>query len=250
MGHGRERRCLMKGQIEVSIVAVFLVVGTIASSRTGAGADTSPAAVDPTDFTSPVSNPYFPLEVGRVAILRGSEDGTRLHERVTVTTRTKTIQGVTATVVSDVQFVDGVLEERTRDWYATDDSGNVWYLGEATAEYDRHGHIVSTEGSWQAGVDGARAGIVMPSDPRPTIAYRQEFLRGEAEDQAWIVARRARATVAYGTLDHLVRSFEWSRLEPGVMDAKLYALDLGIVKEATIVGGTERLELVRVFTRT
>jgi hypothetical protein len=153
------------------------------------------------------------------------------------------VAGVTTTVVVDVLTVDGALAERTEDWYAYANDGTVWYFGEETAEYE-DGRIVSTEGSWEAGVDGAVAGIVMPADPRPTVAYRQEYFPGRAEDQGWIVQRHAEVTVPYGDLDQAVRSLEWSRLEPGVVVAKFYAPGLGLVFERVLAGGAERLELV------
>jgi hypothetical protein len=164
---------------------------------------------------------------------------------VKVTDRTKVIQGVSTTVVRDLLWEDGSLAERTLDWYAADNEGNVWYFGEDTATIDRHGNVIDTEGSWEAGVDGAVAGIIMPADPRPTDATRQEFYRGEAEDQGWIVQRNAERTVPYGHLTNLVRSFEWSRLEPRVVVQKFFAPRLGLAYERVVAGGVESLELVR-----
>ena len=220
--------------------------GAVAASATAGGAARQPAP-NPAQFNHPRANPYFPLEPGTVSHYRGTDDGERLRETVTVTRHTKTIQGVETTVLRDVlRRVDGTLAEKTHDWYAADNDGNVWYFGERTATYDERGHLESREGSWQAGVDGAVAGTIMPADPRPTDAYRQELYRGHAEDQAWIVQRRASVTVPYGTLHHVVRSFEWTRLEPRVMSVKLYAPGLGIVRERDLAGGTETFELVRV----
>lgn len=206
------------------------------------------AAVDPADFRAPVQNPFFPLEPGTVSIYRGTEDGNRLRERLAITNRRKVIQGVTTTVVNDVLHTNGLLAEKTVDWYAADNDGNVWYFGEATATYDEQGHVISTEGSWQAGVDEAVAGMIMPAQPKPTDAYRQELFRGHAEDQAWITQNNARIAVPYGTLDGVVRSFEWTRLEPRVLAQKFYAPGLGIVREQDVAGGTELLELVEVRT--
>ena len=198
-------------------------------------------------FDHPETNPYFPLRQGSVTRLRGSEDGERFHERVTVTGRHKNIQGARTTVVRDVlRRADGTLEEKTHDWYAADNRGNVWYFGEATATYDEQGNVESTEGSWQAGVHGAVAGLIMPAHARPTDAYRQEFYRGHAEDQAWIVQRGAKVRVPYGRFRHVVRSFEWTRLEPRVVSVKLYARGIGIVREQDVAGGNEVFELVAV----
>ena len=244
----------MKKRTIAVVAAVAMVgVGLIAASGPGAPAGAAPhpsvrpaAIVDPADFTSPVSNPYFPLEPGTVSILRGSEDGERLLNRTTITPRKKAIQGVTTTVVNDVLYEDGVLREKTTDWYAPDNSGNVWYFGEATAVYNKKGQVVNREGSWQAGVHGAVAGIIMPASPGPTDAYRQEFFRRHAEDQGWIVARHQLVHVPYGKVDQVVRSYEWTRLEPGVVSVKFYGPGLGIVREKDVSGGTELLELVKV----
>jgi hypothetical protein len=198
-------------------------------------------------FTHPRENPYFPLRPGTTTLLRGSEDGQRFRERVLVTGRRKPILGVRARVVTDVlKTAGGRVVERTADWYAADRRGNVWYLGEDTATYDEQGRVESREGSWQAGVDGAVAGKVMPAHPRAAQAFRQEYYRGHAEDQAWVVGRRASTRTPRGTMRHLVRTFEWTRLEPGVVSTKLYARGVGIVRERDVAGGSESFVVVAV----
>lgn len=235
------------------LAAVVLTTGgtsAVSASPRGPAPAAKHVGVNPGQFKHPQQNPYFPLRPGTVSRYRGTEDGDRYRERVVVTHRTKVIQGVTTTVVSDIlRRADGSLAEKTRDWYAPDDDGNVWYFGETTATYDEHGHLESREGSWQAGVDGAVAGTIMPANPRPTDAYRQEYFRGHAEDQAWIVQRNASTTVPYGTLHHVVRSFEWTRLEKKVLSLKLYAPGLGIVREKDMSGGNESFVLVSVHHR-
>ena len=238
----------MKVTTLATLAAAVATVGGVSAvfaSTSAASPSASRSTVNRSHFDKPQQNPYFPLEPGTVSRYRGTEDGDRYRERVVVTHRTKRIQGVTTTVVSDIlRRADGSLAEKTRDWYAPDNDGNVWYFGEATATYDEHGHIESREGSWQAGVKGAVAGKIMPANPRPTDAYRQELFRGHAEDQAWIVQRNASTTVPYGTLHHLVRSFEWTRLEKRVLSLKLYASGLGIVREKDMSGGNESFVLV------
>jgi hypothetical protein len=165
-------------------------------------------------------------------------------DRVHIADRTKVIQGITTTVVRDIVRTGGRVEEKTHDWYVADDLGNVWYFGERTAIFDRRGNVRSTEGSWESGVDGAMAGIIMPADPRPTDACRQELYPGHAEDQAWVVERGGRLSVPLERVRHVLRTFEWKRLEPRVVSAKLYAPDLGIVRERDVAGGDEDLSLV------
>jgi hypothetical protein len=236
--------------ILATAVTTLCGVSVVSASGGGPSASLTVRTVNHGQFDHPQQNPYFPLHPGTVSRYRGMDDGERYRERVRVTHRTKRIQGVTTTVVSDVLHrADGTLAEKTRDWYAPDNAGNVWYFGEATATYDEHGHIESREGSWRAGVHGAVAGKIMPANPRPTDAYRQEYRRGHAEDQAWIVQRNAHTTVPYGTLHHVVRSFEWTRLEKKVLSLKLYAPGLGIVREKDMSGGNEKFVLVSVHHR-
>ncbi|MDP9299733.1 MAG: hypothetical protein M3P43_02375 [Actinomycetota bacterium] len=239
----RSRRFVM------AALATLLVVGAVSALtvlRRPAVAGTG--GIDSADFTNPVANPYFPLKVGTVSRYQGSDGAERFREQVTVTHWTKKIQGVTTTVILDVlhRADDGSLAEKTWDWYADDNAGNVWYFGERTATYTRAGRVNSREGSWQAGVHGAVAGTIMPANPHPTDAYRQEFLAGHAEDQAWIVQRSAHVTVPHRHLDHVVRSFEWTRLEADVLSLKFYARGLGIVLERDVAGGSEIFRLVSV----
>jgi hypothetical protein len=232
------------------LAATVVALGGMSAAAASAGGPAAGAAtrrVNHGQFTNPRQNPYFPLKAGTVFHYRGTDDGEKFTERVEVTNRTKKIQGVTTTVVRDVlRRADGSLAEKTEDWYAPDHHGNVWYFGEKTATYDESGHLESREGSWQAGVDGAVAGTIMLADPKPTDAYRQEFYRGHAEDQAWIVERDISTTIPYGKVHDVVRSFEWTRLEKKVMSEKLYAPGLGIVRERDMAGGSEFFTLVSV----
>ena len=230
------------------VLGAGLVAGT--SGAGSAAATSGGGGIDPASFRHPVANRYFPLRPGTLSVLRGSNDGVALEQQVRVTRRTKVIEGVRATVIDDsLHRADGSIAEQTVDWYAADDRGNVWYLGEQTATYDERGNVLSRDGSWLAGRDGATAGIIMPADPRPTLAYRQELRRGHAEDQAWIVQNDATTTVPYGNLNKVVRSFEWTRLEPDVVSVKLYAPGLGVVHEGDVAGGTESFDLVSVSSR-
>jgi hypothetical protein len=195
-------------------------------------------------FVRGVDNPWFPLKPGTVLRYRGEKDGTPSTEVMTVTDRTHMIQGVAATVVSDRLYEHGRLAEDTTDWYAQDRDGNVWYVGEATRELDAHGRTTSTEGSWQAGVHDARPGIFMPAHPAVGQSFRQEYLKGHAEDHFAIAELGAHVQVPWGRSDHAMRTREWTPLEPGVIDAKYYVRGIGTVLERTVKGGNERNELV------
>jgi hypothetical protein len=200
----------------------------------------------PARFAARVTNPWFPLRPGAVYEYRGVEDGQAAHQVFTVTRRTKVIRGVRCSVIRDLVYERGRVTERTADWYAQDAAGNVWYFGESTATLDRRGRVRSREGSWQAGVRGARAGIYMPARPRVGVTGRQEYDRGHAEDEFTVVSLHARVRTPAVSSRHALRTREFSPLEPGVLDRKLYVRGVGQVLEASVKGGDDRLELVRV----
>ena len=206
-----------------------LIATAIAGAALAATSAGSPAA-------RPVDNPWFPLRPGTTFHYKGSEDGVPEVNIVAVTHKTKTIQGVKPVVVHDRVFKHGRVVEDTLDWFAQDAKGNVWYMGEGTKELDAKGHVKSREGSWEAGKNGARKGIIMPAHPKVGMSYRQEFEKGHAEDFGKIVKIKG---------DRLT-THEWSPLEPGVLDAKFYKRGLGETGETTLKGGHETLSLVRV----
>jgi hypothetical protein len=154
-------------------------------------------------------------------------------------------EGITARVVTDVATHDGTKLEETSDWYAQDDKGNVWYVGEDTKAYLPNGKI-DTSGSWEAGVRDAEPGIVMEANPQIPDAYRQEFLSNQAEDTAWVTERGGAVTVPDGTFKNVLTTLEATRLEPGAYDQKIYAPGIGIVREQALTGAPELAELVSV----
>jgi hypothetical protein len=196
----------------------------------------SAGAGPPQKFAARVDNPWFPLAPGTTYIYKGVKDGEPTRDVVTVTHRTKLIQGVRCTVVDDRLYVRGRLAERTDDWYAQDSRGAVWYFGEATAELDEHGNVTSREGSWRAGVEGAAAGIFMPAHPKVGQTFSQELFTGHAEDHFAVLS----------VTKQKLLTKEWTPLEPGVVDHKLYTRGVGLVKEENVKGGDERAVLVSV----
>ncbi len=174
------------------------------------------------------------------------KDGHSSRDVVTVLNTTKRIQGVPCVVVDDRLFLDGRLGERTTDWYSQDKAGNVWYFGESTAELDSKGHVTSTEGTWQAGRDGAVAGIYMPANPAVGNSGRQEFYKGHAEDHYRVLDLQASVTTPYTKSNAALLTEEWTPLEPGALDHKLYVRGIGVVLEKSVKGGNELAELVSV----
>lgn len=200
----------------------------------------------PSEFVARVDNPWFPLRPGTVLLYRGRKDGEPSRDRLAVLSETKTILGVRATVVSDKLYLHGKLEERTRDWYAQDRRGNVWYLGEATAELNPNGSVKSREGSWQAGVDGARAGIFMPAHPHRGQSGIQEMYEGHAEDHFQVLDLAAIVETRAAVTNRALLTREWTPLEPGLVDHKYYVPSIGTVLEETVKGGDELNELVAI----
>jgi len=160
-----------------------------------------------------------------------------------VTAETKVILGISATVVHDIVTQDGQVIEDTFDWYAQDRSGNLWYLGEATEEFE-DGVVVSTEGSWEAGVDGAQAGIILPGAPEVGLTYRQEYYAGEAEDAAEVLSLDEQAQVPYGHVRELLLTRDFTPLQRRYLEYKLYAKGIGLVLALTVSGGSDREELI------
>lgn len=205
-----------------------------------------PVDLDPADFSVEIDNPYWPMRPGGRWLYR-EDDGEGGVQRVvvTVTEETKRIaNGIEARVVHDVVSQGGKPVEITDDWYAQDSDGNVWYLGERTAEYE-NGKVVSRAGSWEAGVDGAQPGVIMPADPRPGLAYRQEYYAGEAEDRAKILSLTEQAEVPFGRFSDVLLTKDLVPLEPDVLEYKLYAPGIGPVLTLDVSGASGREELIR-----
>lgn len=195
--------------------------------------------IDPANFQTTVDNPYYPLVPGTTYRFTEMALGEASVNEITVTHETKTILGVPCVVVHDVEIKNGVVAEDTYDWIAQDKQGTVWYFGEATQEISPGG-AVSTLGSWQAGVDGAQPGILMPADPKPGEPYRQEYLLGVAEDMGQIEALGETVTVPAGTYTQSVRTRDWSLLESG-SEKKWYAKGVGMVRAESTAGELETL---------
>jgi hypothetical protein len=235
--------------MSISRIAIVAVAAAAALGAVGA-ASGSLAAVTPAGvgFSAKVTNPWFPLIPGSRYDYVGSKDEQPARDVLTVTHRTRTIDGAECVVISDRLYLAGRLHERTTDWYSQDSAGNVWYFGEQTAELDPSGKVAKTTGTWLAGVDGAKAGIYMFAHPRVGQSARQEYLKGQAEDHFQVLQLDASVRVPAVTSTHALLTKEWTPLEPGVLDHKVYVRGIGTVLEEAVKGGNERLQLVS-FTR-
>lgn len=244
-----------------SIFVLLILLGVVTALGSGCMNDTIPENVsfqelmaeeynpeiNPANFVDDIDNPYFPLEPGTTYVYEGEEEDTTIDVEISVTNQTKEVMGVNTTVVRESEWEDGELVEDTYDWFAQDIEGNVWYFGENSTEYE-DGEVVSTEGSWEAGVDGAMPGIIMQADPQIGDTYRQEYYEGEAEDMAMVISLDENVTVPYGSFENCLVIREWTPLEPGIEENKYYATDVGLLLERTVRGGNATLELVDITT--
>ena len=238
----------MRRTLSISIALLLLASAVVVAAVVPAGGgDTTTGAdstlpvgsegvsLDPAEFTTEIDNPYWPMAVGSRWVYREQDPEGDMRVVVTVTDRTKRIaNGIEARVVHDVVSQDGEPIEVTDDWYAQDSDGNVWYLGEATAEYE-NGKVVTREGSFEAGVDGAQPGIIMPADPQPGLTYRQEYYEGEAEDFAKVLDLSSTAEVPFGSFDGLLRTEDVNPLgDPKQVENKFFAEGVGPILTLSI----------------
>jgi hypothetical protein len=231
------------------MVRAVLFVAAIAAAlmlACGASSTTSAKRPNPADFVSRIDNPWYPLIPGTTFVYTGVKEGKKTRTVLTVTHATKVILGVHCTVLHDNVYVNGHLSERTTDWYAQDKKGSVWYFGESTAELNAKGKVISTEGSWQAGASGAQAGIFMVLHPKVGQQFRQEYYKGHAEDHFKVLSLSATVHTPAASSSHALLTTEWTPLEPGVIDSKLYVRGVGNVKEESVKGSVEKATLISV----
>lgn len=214
-------------------------------SRTSACQLLGQAAYDPAivaaDFSPNITNPWMPLTPGTV-MTYSVPNGLTVIE---VLAQTKVLMGVTCAVIHDKVTVNGVTEEDTYDYFAQDSQGNVWYFGEQTTQFGTDGIPSGVVGSWLAGVNRAKPGIIMKAFPQIGDAYRQEFLIGVAEDAAQVIAFNQTVKVPYGTFSNAMETLEFSGLEPGSSEHKYFVPGVGNVLVVDLVTG-EKNELLSV----
>jgi hypothetical protein len=242
----RRRRALAFGGATLLVAAIAGSAAQAGGSQTiksGAGPGW-PKTLHPSDFVRRIDNPWFPLLPGSKWRYRGVDTDSRFRDNMRVTQRTKKIEGVRVTVVHDVVRRHHKRREITNDFYAQDRHRNVWYFGENTREVDRHGHVTSRAGSFRAGRDGARPGVLIPGHPKVGQKARQEYYKGHAEDHFKVLDVDAHVSSPYVSSNHAVRTREWTPLEPKVLDNKWYVHGVGDVKEKTVKGPKEKLHLV------
>jgi hypothetical protein len=230
--------------VAVALLATAALVIAAGAAASAAGPSYHPK-IDPSHFTNRITNRYLPLVPGTAHRYRGVRDGAPTSHLVTVTRQTRTVMGVRCVVVKDVVMQNQSLVEKTTDWYAQDRAGSVWYFGEDTAEY-QNGVVTSTAGTWEAGVDRALPGIVMPAKPKVGRTYQQEWRPGVALDKATVLALGATVKVPAGTFRPVIVTLDKNPLDPSKIERKWYAPGVGFVRAVLKGGGhSETTELVR-----
>jgi hypothetical protein len=230
-----------------ALVVVLAPMSGIGVTNTGAstGSKYDPE-IDPADFTSEVTNPYFPLVPGTTFVYEGTSEGKAELDTVKVTSEKRPILGVDCIIVHDVVSQEGVVVEDTFDWYAQDKDGNVWYFGEDTRELDARGRVKTTEGSWEAGQHRAQPGIVMMAHPGVGDSYREEYQKGVAEDRGRIIRVGETRATPTDSFNDVVVVAERTRLEPKIVEHKEYAPGIGLITENVVKGADEKSHLARI----
>jgi hypothetical protein len=228
------------------LVAVSLLLSACGAGGQSVGTSPSAAAynpkIDPADFVAVVDNPLYPLKPGTVWEYAVNKEGATEKVVITVMRDTKKILGVTTTVVHDVVTQGGQVVENTWDWYAQDREGNVWYFGEATTKTEAGKS--STEGSWEAGVNGAKPGFIMEAHPKVGDTYRQEYAPGVAEDAAQVLSLNESVTVGTRSFSGCVKTKDYSPLKLDLIENKTFCPRVGQVLVVHVKGPAEREELV------
>jgi len=229
--------------------AALLSVGCGGGEPAALPQGSEPVELDPAGFTIEIDNPYWPMAPGTTWVYSETDgEGNEQRVEVTVTSETKEIMGIEARVIHDLVTENGKPVEDTLDWYAQDADGNIWYLGEDTKEYE-NGRVVSTAGSWEAGVDGAQPGVIVPAAPEVGMTYRQEYYAGEAEDAAAVLSLDEWTQVPYGSFRDVLMTKDYTPLDPDVLEYKLYARGIGPVLVLGVSGGGGREELLELTKR-
>lgn len=225
-----------------ALIPWLAVIAALAASPVLAATEPVLPVFDPAQFTpgTAITNPYFPVTAGMQSkfLAEGVDEAGNSFEETGSSTGTgpgPTLAGVATDTVTDLAYEDGVLVERTLDYYAQDDAGNVWYMGEDVINYvyDDAGKLTGTnsESSWRAGVNGALPGYQMLADPAADAAYFQEFAETDgALDQAMVLGVMGELTVPAGTYKDVLMIYETSKLDPALLEVKYYAPGVGLVR--------------------
>jgi len=221
------------------ITHLFLGVMVVLSA-VSVGAQESSVEIDPTNFVDVIDNPYFPRIPGMRWVYESQTSEGVERVELEVLTETREVMGVQTTVMRDTVTLEGEVVEDTYDYFAQDSDGNVWYFGEAVSNFE-NGQLNDTEGSWEAGVDGAVPGIVMFGDVAAHVGetYQQEVYVGVAEDAAILLSNSAVLTIPYGSFEEVVMTYDFTLLDPESQEVKFLAAGIGEIKSVSLLTGEQ-----------
>lgn len=234
---------LLVGATVIAVMVVVVAV-VIAQRPVTTQSEYNPT-INPGDFTTQITNPYFNLPVGKKMTYEARTRAGRERIQIEITGETRVIMGVTTLVYWDRTWLNNELIEETKDYLAQDRAGNVWYFGEDVDNYG-NGQLKNHAGAWLAGMAGAQPGIWMKAKPRVGASYRQEYDRGEAEDMADIVGVNETVTTAYGTFTGCLKTYDWTPLDPHSREHKYYCPEVGGAVLTEHLVDEERTELIDV----
>ena len=228
------------------LTAKFLLLsGFIALWHTSLAAEEYDPVINPEDFTTKIDNPFFSMPVGKKMIFEArTEDGLERIE-IEITGEMRRIMGVETLVYLDREYLDGELVEETKDFIVQDKDGNVWYFGEEVDNYE-DGKLQDHGGAWLAGYEGAKPGIWIKGEHMVGDSYRQEYLRGEAEDMADIVETGVTVTTRAGTYQNCTKTYDWTPLHPESKENKYYCPEVGGLVLVVDLTSGDRVELIQV----
>jgi hypothetical protein len=214
--------------------------GNSGSGGTGGNSSGSGSRKRGAKYTAKVDHPLVPLTTVRRTVFTGFEGDTRTRVVSRVLNKTRRVAGVRVAIVDVREFEDGELVEHTRDFYAQDRKGRVWYFGERVDDIE-NGKVVAHEGQWFAGKNGAKPGLFMPAKPTVGKVFEQERAPGVAEDRSKVVAVGRNVTTAAGQFDDCIKTRDYAPLDKRT-EFKFYCAGVGLVREKPADG---RLDLVR-----
>lgn len=199
--------------------------------------------LSPSNFTNPtnITNPYLPFAAGKTYVFESQTEGGKERGEITRLPITRIVQGITCIVVNDKVWLNDVLIEDTDDWYAQDNTGNVWYLGEDVDNYNPDGSFKDKHGSWESGVDGAKPGIAMLANPKTGMRYRQEYYFNEAEDEGEVLETGLTVTIPFGSFTNCIKTHDFTALEPDANEQKIYAPGIGLIQEINVTDNEQTL---------
>ena len=233
------------GAVLIVTVSIVISKSTTHNLKANAAEEYNPQ-IKPADFTHIITNKYTALPVGKKMIYESrTKDGLERIE-IYISGDTKTVMGVNTLVYHDQVWINGEFLEDTRDYLAQDKEGNVWYFGEDVDNYE-NGVIADHEGSWLAGVDGAKPGYWIKANPVVGETYRQEYYKGQAEDMATVVSLNERVVVPDGNFTGCLKTYDFSPLDPDLQEYKYYCPQVGAMALESDLLSKDKTKLIDVL---